>query len=136
MVHWRCKVDKYSHPELNGLFVQDRGVGVYVGTGWSDWYDYIPGYSTDPCFGLNNNKDLPYDATWLIVDVECYATKPGMEDSPVTKFMWRIERPAWHDFAFDKLQTPGKTSPRSTCYLDNFQAAGLLYRGQQDGHSV
>lgn len=89
-------------------------MGVYVGTGWSDWYDYIPGYSADPCFGLNNNKDLPYDATWLIVDVECYATKPGMEDSPVTKFMWRIERPAWHDFAFDKLHDAGENFPRST----------------------
>ena len=133
VVHWRCKVDKYSHPELNGLFVQDRGVGVYVGTGWSDWYDYIPGYSTDPCFGLNNNKDLPYDATWLIVDVECYATKPGMEDSPVTKFMWRIERPAWHDFAFDKLHDAGENFPAVYRYFDNFQAAAYYIEGSKMG---
>ena len=30
VVHWRCKVDKYSHPELNGLFVQDRGDGTLM----------------------------------------------------------------------------------------------------------
>ena len=108
-------------------------MGVYVGTGWSDWYDYIPGYSTDPCFGLNNNKDLPYDATWLIVDVECYATKPGMEDSPVTKFMWRIERPAWHDFAFDKLHDAGENFPAVYRYFDNFQAAAYYIEGSKMG---
>ena len=133
VVHWRCKVDKYSHPEYNGLFVQDRGVGVYVGTGWSEWYDYIPGYSTDPCFGLNNNKDLPYDATWLIVDVECYATKDGMEDSPVTSFKWRIERPAWHDFAFDKLHDAGPNFPAVYRYFDNFQAAAYYIEGSKMG---
>ena len=132
-IHWRCKVDHYSHPELNGLFVQDRGVGVYVGTGWSEWYDYIPGYSTDPCFGLNNNKDLPYDATWLIVDVECYATKEGMEDSPVTSFKWRIERPAWHDFAFDKLHDAGPNFPAVYRYFDNFQAAAYYIEGSKMG---
>lgn len=133
VVHWRCKVDHYSHPEMNGLFVQDRGVGVYVGTGWSEWYDYIPGYSTDPCFGLNNNKDLPYDATWLIVDVECYATKEGMEDSPVTSFKWRIERPAWHDFAFDKLHDAGPNFPAVYRYFDNFQAAAYYIEGSKMG---
>ena len=133
VVHWRCKVDKYSHPEYNGLFVQDRGVGVYVGTGWSEWYDYIPGWSTDPCFGLNNNKDLPYDATWLIVDVECYATKEGMEDSPVTSFKWRIERPAWHDFAFDKLHDAGPNFPAVYRYFDNFQAAAYYIEGSKMG---
>ena len=132
-IHWRCKVDHYSHPELNGLFVQDRGVGVYVGTGWSEWYDYIPGYSTDPCFGLNNNYDLPYDATWLIVDVECYATKEGMEDSPVTSFKWRIERPAWHDFAFDKLHDAGPNFPAVYRYFDNFQAAAYYIEGSKMG---
>ena len=133
VVHWRCKVDHYSHPELNGLFVQDRGVGVYVGTGWSEWYDYIPGYSTDPCFGLNNNKDLPYDATWLIVDVECYATKEGMEDSPVTSFKWRIERPAWHDFATDKLHEGSATFPTVYRFFDNFQAAAYYIEGSKMG---
>ena len=132
-IHWRCKVDHYSHPELNGLFVQDRGVGVYVGTGWSEWYDYIPGYSTDPCFGLNNNKDLPYDATWLIVDVECYATKEGMEDSPVTSFKWRIERPAWHDFATDKLHEGSATFPTVYRFFDNFQAAAYYIEGSKMG---
>ena len=132
-IHWRCKVDHYSHPELNGLFVQDRGVGVYVGTGWSEWYDYIPGYSTDPCFGLNNNNDLPYDATWLIVDVECYATKEGMEDSPVTSFKWRIERPAWHDFATDKLHEGSATFPTVYRFFDNFQAAAYYIEGSKMG---
>ena len=132
-IHWRCKVDHYSHPELNGLFVQDRGVGVYVGTGWSEWYDYIPGYSTDPCFGLNNNYDLPYDATWLIVDVECYATKEGMEDSPVTSFKWRIERPAWHDFATDKLHEGSATFPTVYRFFDNFQAAAYYIEGSKMG---
>ncbi len=132
-IHWRCKVDKYSHKELNGLFVQDRGVGVYIGTGWSEWYDYIPGYSTDPCFGLNNNKDLPYDDVYFLVDVECYATKPGMEDSPVSSFMWRIERPAWHDFAFDKLHDAGPKYPAVYRFFDNFQAAAYYIEGSKMG---
>lgn len=132
-VHWRVKVDKYSHPELKGLFVQDRGVGVYVGTGWSDWFDYIPGYSTDPCFGLNNNYDLPYDATWLLAECECYATKPGMEDSPVTSFMWRIERPAWHDFAHDVLHQGDANFPTVHRYFDNFQAAAYYIEGSKMG---
>ena len=133
VVHWRCKVDKYSHPELDGLFVQDRGVGVYIGTGWSDWYEYIPGYSTDPCFGLNNNKDLPYDDIWFVVEVECYATKDGLETSPVTSFQWRIERPAWHDFAFDKLHEAGDTFPAVYRYFDNFQAAAYYIEGSEMG---
>lgn len=132
-VHWRCKVDKYSHDALNGLFVQDRGVGVYVGTGWSEWFDYIPGYSTDPCFGLNNDKNLPYDAIWLIVDVECYADKDGLETSPVTSFKWRIERPAWHDFAFDKLHDGGKNFPTVYRFFDNFQAAAYYIEGSKMG---
>lgn len=132
-VHWRVKVDQYSHPELKGLFVQDRGVGVYVGTGWSDWFDYITGYSTDPCFGLNNNKDLPYHAIWLLAECECYATKPGMEDSPVTSFKWRIERPAWHDFAFDKLHEAGPSYPAVYRFFDNFQAAAYYIEGSKMG---
>ena len=128
VVHWRCKVDKYSHEELNGLFVQDRGVGVYIGTGWSDWFDYIPGYSTDPCFGLNNNKDLPYDNINFLVEVQAYATKPGMEDSPVTNFKWLIDRPAWHDFHQGDSRYP--TVHR---FFDNFQAAAYYIEGTKMG---
>lgn len=133
VVHWRVKVDKYSHKELNGLFVQDRGVGVYVGTGWSEWYDYIPGYSTDPCFGLNNNYDLPYDTTWLIAECECYATKDGLAASPVTSFKWRIERPAWHDFAHDVLHEGDANYPTVHRYFDNFQAAAYYIEGSKMG---
>ncbi len=145
VVHWRVKCDKYSHPEYKGLFVQDRGVGFYVGTGWSDWFDYIPGYTTDPCFALNNNYDLPYDATWLIVDVEAYATKSGLEDSPVTTFKWRVERPAWHDFAIDVLHDAGPSFPKVYRFFDNFQAAayyiegsnmGILYDSLQPTHTT
>lgn len=49
VVKWRVKIDKYSHPELKGLFVQDRGVGAYVGTGWSDWFEYRPGFLPIQC---------------------------------------------------------------------------------------
>lgn len=133
VVHWRCKVDKYSPSGLNGLFVEDRGVGVYVGTGWSEWYDYYPGYSTDPCFGLNNNKDFPYDDIYFCVEVECYATKDGLEDSPVTTFLWRVERPAWHDFAFDKLHDAGDTFPAVYRFFDNFQAAAYYIEGSSMG---
>ena len=133
VVHWRVKCDKYSHPEYKGLFVQDRGVGFYVGTGWSDWYDYIPGYSTDPMFGLNNNSDLPYYATWLNVEVEAYATKAGLETSPVTKFFWRVERPAWHDFAHDILHNAGPHCPMVHRYFDNFQAAAYYIEGTEMG---
>lgn len=133
VVHWRCKVDKYSHKELNGLFVQDRGVGVYIGTGWSNWFEYIPGYSTDPCFGLNNNKDLPYDNINFLVEVQAYATKPGMEDSPVTDFKWLIDRPAWHDFAHDVLHEGDDNYPTVHRFFDNFQAAAYYIEGTKMG---
>ena len=133
VVKWRVKIDKYSHPELKGLFVQDRGVGAYVGTGWSDWFEYRPGFSTDPMFGLNNNKDLPYDAIWFVAEVECYAEKEGLETSPVTHFMWRIERPAWHDFAHDVLHEGGDNFPTVHRYFDNFQAAAYYIEGSERG---
>jgi len=132
-IYWRCKVDKYSHAALKGLFVQDRGVGVYIDTGWSDWFEYHPGWSTDPCFGLNNNKDLPYDALWFLVDVECYAVCEGKETSPVTSFMWRIERPAWHDFAHDVLHEGDANFPTVHRYFDNFQAAAYYIEGSKMG---
>lgn len=132
-VKWRVKIDKYSNPEMKGLFVQDRGVGAYVGTGWSDWFEYIPGYSTDPMFGLNNNTDLPYDDIWFVADVEAYAEKEGLETSPVSKFMWRIERPAWHDFAHDVLHEGGDGFPTVHRYFDNFQAAAYYIEGPDRG---
>jgi len=135
VVYWRCKVDmeNCSHEAYKGLFVQDRGVGVYIGTGWSDWFEYVPGHGTDACFGLNNNKDLPYDATHFLIDVECYAKKPGKEDSPVTSFMWRIERPAWHDFAYDLLHKGDANFPTVHRYFDNFQAAAYYIEGSKMG---
>ena len=80
-----------------------RGNGVTLSDEWGEWIDYIPGYSTDPMFGLNNNWDFPYDNVYFCVEVEAYATRDGLEDSPVSRFIWRIDRPAWHDFATDKL---------------------------------
>ena len=132
-VRWRVTIDKYSHSELKGLYVQDRGIGAYVGTGWSDWYEYHPGFSADPCFGLNNNKDLPYDNIWLLVNVECYAEKEGLETSPVTKFTWKIERPAWHDFAHDVLHEGDANFPTVHRYFDNFQAAAYYIEGSESG---
>ena len=132
-VRWRVTIDKYSHSELKGLYVQDRGIGAYVGTGWSDWYEYHPGFSADPCFGLNNNKDLPYDNIWLLVNVECYAEKEGLETSPVTKFTWKIERPAWHDFAHDVLHEGDVNFPTVHRYFDNFQAAAYYIEGSESG---
>lgn len=132
-VKWRVKIDQYSHPEMKGLFIQDRGVGAYVGTGWSEWFEYHPGFSADPCFGLNNSKDLPYDAIWFIADVECYAEKPGLETSPTTTFKWRIERPAWHDFAHDVLHEGGDDFPTVHRYFDNFQAAAYYIEGSESG---
>ena len=132
-VYWRVNIEKYSHPELNGLFVQDRGVGDYLGTGWSEWFEYHPGFSPDPCFGLNNNKDLPYDDIWFVAEVECYAAKDGLEQSPTTRFLWRIERPAWHDFAHDVLHEGGDGFPTVHRFFDNFQAAAYYIEGSESG---
>ncbi len=88
---------------------------------------------TDPMFGLNNNKDLPYDAIWFVAEVECYAEKEGLETSPVTHFMWRIERPAWHDFAHDVLHEGGDNFPTVHRYFDNFQAAAYYIEGSERG---
>ncbi len=132
-IRWRVNIEKYSHAELKGLFVQDRGVGAYVGTGWSDWFEYHPGFSSDPCFGLNNTKDLPYDDIWLLVEVECYAEKEGLETSPVSRFTWKIERPAWHDFAHDVLHEGDVNFPTVHRYFDNFQAAAYYIEGSDSG---
>ena len=132
-VHWRTRGFNISHEQMIGLFIQDRGVGVTLSDEWGPWYDYVPGYSTDPMFGLNNNYDLPYDKVSFCVEVECYATKPGMEDSPVTRFIWKVERPAWHDFAFDKLHEGGENFPTVYRFFDNFQAAAYYIEGSESG---
>ena len=133
VVHWRTRAFNISHEEIKGLFIQDRGVGVTLAEEWGPWYDYIPGWSTDPMFGLNNNKDLPYDRIWFCVEVECYATKPGLEESPHTFFKWRIDRPAWHDFAFDVLHEGSDTFPTIYRFFDNFQAAAYYIEGSESG---
>jgi len=132
-VHWRTRAFNISHKQLEGLFVQDRGIGVKLVPEWGPWYDYKPGYSTDPMFGLNNSKDLPYDRIWFCVEVEAYATKPGLEDGPVSKFLWRIDRPAWHDFAFDVLHQGDKDFPTVYRFFDNFQAAAYYIQGSKFG---
>lgn len=73
---------------MKGLSVQDRGVGVILDPEWGDWYDYIPGYSTDPMFGLNNNKDFPYDNVYFCVEVgvlrdEGWSGRQPFHDLPV-----------------------------------------------------
>ncbi|MCQ2146548.1 MAG: cadherin-like beta sandwich domain-containing protein [Bacteroidales bacterium] len=132
-VHWRTRAFNISHKEIEGMFIQDRGVGVKLEGAWGPWYDYKPGYSTDPMFGLNNTKDLPYDRIWFCVEVEAYATKPGMEDGPVSKFVWRIDRPAWHDFAFDVLHEGNDNFPTIYRFFDNFQAAAYYIQGSKFG---
>ena len=132
-VHWRCRAFNISHDEMQGLFIGDRGAGVYLSDEWGEWYDYTPGYSTDPMFGLNNNYDFPYDNVYFCVEVECYATKDGLEDSPVTTFIWRIDRPAWHDFAMDKLHEGDDTYPTVYRFFDNFQAAAYYIEGSESG---
>lgn len=133
VVHWRCRAFNLSHEQMKGMSVQDRDVGVILDPEWGDWYDYIPGYSTDPMFGLNNNKDFPYDNVYFCVEVECYATKDGLEDSPSTTFLWRIDRPAWHDFAEDKLHEGGDNFPMVYRFFDNFQAAAYYIEGSESG---
>ena len=118
---------------MEGLFISDRGVGVTLSPDWGDWYDYIPGYTTVPMFGLNNNWDLPYDNVYFTVECEVYATKDGLQDGPVSTFRWRIDRPAWHDFAFDKLHDGGANYPTVYRYFDNFQAAAYYIEGSEMG---
>lgn len=132
-VHWRTRAFNISHKELHGMFIQDRGAGVKLEDKWGEWYEYKPGYSTVPMFGLNNSKDLPYDRIWFCVEVEAYATKAGMEDGPVSRFLWRIDRPAWHDFAFDVLHKGDRNFPTVYRFFDNFQAAAYYIQGSKYG---
>lgn len=132
-VHWRCRAFNLSHPKMKGLFVGDRGNGVTLSDEWGEWIDYIPGYSTDPMFGLNNNWDFPYDNVYFCVEVEAYASKEGLEDSPVSRFVWRIDRPAWHDFATDKLHEGSDDYPTVYRFFDNFQAAAYYIEGSKMG---
>lgn len=132
-VHWRTRGVNISHKEMEGLFISDRDVGVTLSPDWGDWYDYIPGYTTVPMFGLNNNWDLPYDNVYFTVECEAYATKDGLQDGPVSTFRWRIDRPAWHDFAFDKLHDGGANYPTVYRYFDNFQAAAYYIEGSEMG---
>jgi len=132
-VHWRCRAFNISHPAMKGLFIGDRGNGVTLSDQWGEWFDYIPGYSTDPMFGLNNNKDFPYDNVFFCVEVEAYATKKGLERSAASRFIWRIDRPAWHDFATDKLHAGSASYPTVYRFFDNFQAAAYYIEGSKMG---
>lgn len=132
-VHWRCRAYNVSDDRLLGLFIGDRGNGVTLSDTWGEWNDYIPGFSTDPMFGLNNCFDFPYDNVYFCVEVECYASKEGMEDSPHTTFRWRIDRPAWHDFAIDKLHEGTGDYPTVYRFFDNFQAAAYYIEGTKSG---
>ncbi|MCJ7834753.1 cadherin-like beta sandwich domain-containing protein [Cuneatibacter sp. NSJ-177] len=132
-VHWRCRAFNISHEAMKGLFIGDRGNGVVLSDEWGEWTDYIPGYSTDPMFGLNNNKDFPYDNVYFCVEVEAYATREGLLDSPVSRFIWRIDRPAWHDFAMDKLHEGTDDYPTVYRFFDNFQAAAYYIEGSKMG---
>lgn len=132
-VHWRCRGFNISDSRLEGLFIGDRGNGVTLSSEWGDWTDYIPGYSTDPMFGLNNCWDFPYDNVYFCVEVECYATKEGLADSPHTTFIWRIDRPAWHDFVIDKLHEGTDDYPTVYRFFDNFQAAAYYIEGSKSG---
>ena len=133
-VKWRCRAFNISHPdEMGGLQILDRGKGITLVEEWGDWYDYVPGHGTVPMFGLNNCSDLPYDRVWFCVEVEAYAVKEGMQDSPVSTFIWRIDRPAWHDFAHDVLHEGDKNYPTIHRYFDNFQAAAYYIEGTKYG---
>lgn len=132
-VHWRARAFNISHKEMEGLEILDRGSGIKLENKWGQWYDYIPGYGTDPMFGLNNCFYLPYDNVYFCLEVQAYATKPGMEDSPVSTFIWRIDRPAWHDFAYDKLHEGSSDYPTVHRFFDNFQAAAYYIEGRDGG---
>ncbi len=126
-LHWRHRVVKVSDDRLIGLKSQDA---TMANDGdWTEWKDFIPGYSTDPFFGLQSCNWLPYDKIWYVVELEAYSTKPGLDDGPVSKYVWRIERPAWHDFAFDQLHEKTEDYPAVYRYFDNFQAAAYYIEG-------
>jgi glyoxylase-like metal-dependent hydrolase (beta-lactamase superfamily II) len=76
---------------------------------------------------------LPYDNIYFCVEVEAYATKEGMKDSPMSRFIWRIDRPAWHDFAIDKLHEGSANFPTVYRFFDNFQAAAFYIEGSKMG---
>ena len=52
---------------------------------------------------------------------------------PSTTFLWRIDRPAWHDFAEDKLHEGGDNFPMVYRFFDNFQAAAYYIEGSESG---
>ena len=132
-VHWRCRGFNISDSRLEGLFIGDRGNGVTLSSDWGQWNDYTPGFTTVPMFGLNNCYDFPYDNVYFCVEVECYATKDGLAESPHTHFIWRIDRPAWHDFATDKLHEGTADYPTVYRFFDNFQAAAYYIEGTKSG---
>ena len=135
-VYWRTRMlpgSDISHREMLGLFIGDRGNGVTLTEEWSDYREYIPNYSTVPMFGLNNCYNFPYERVFFTVEVDCYAKKEGLMDSPHTTFIWRVDRPAWHDFAFDKLHEGTADYPTIYRYFDNFQAAAYYIEGSESG---
>jgi glyoxylase-like metal-dependent hydrolase (beta-lactamase superfamily II) len=130
-LHYRHRVVKVSDERLIGLKSQDA---VMANDGdWTDWIDFIPDYTIDPFFGFQSCNWLPYDKIWYVVELEVYSSKPGKQDSSVSKYIWRIERPAWHDFAFDKLHEGTKDYPTVYRFFDNFQAAAYYIEGSKSG---
>ena len=134
-VHYRFRTFKPSHEDLLGKKYQDATMPTTMDgySEWSKWIDYIPGYTIDAFFGMQSSYDFPYYNLSHCVEFEAYTSCPGKEDSGVTRFIWRLDRPAWHDFAFAKLHDAGPNYPAVYQYFDNFQAAAFYIEGSKGG---
>ncbi|MDD6212357.1 MAG: cadherin-like beta sandwich domain-containing protein [Clostridiales bacterium] len=129
VIHWKAKTFNWSTDKLVGTKIQD----VIVGGDWTEEKEYIHGYTIDPFFGMQSFNGFPYDNLSFGVELQAWASKDGMEDGPVSSFIYRIERPAWHDFATDCLHKGSKKYPMVYRYFDNFQAAAYYIEGSKMG---
>ena len=130
-LRYRFRCVKVSDDRILGKKSQDI---VMANDGeWTDWIDFIPDYTIDPFFGFQSCNWLPYDRLWYTVELEVYSTKPGKQDSGVSRYFWRIDRPAWHDFAFDQLHEKTADYPAVYRFFDNFQAAAYYIEGTTAG---
>ena len=130
-LHWRARAFNVSHQEL--VDQEKKIQDLNMNGEWTEWKDFIQGYTTDPFFGLQQCKFFPYDNVYHCVEMQCYASAPGKADSPVSTFIYRIDRPAWHDFAFDVLHEGDKNFPTVYRFFDNFQAAAYYIQGSKFG---
>ncbi len=121
--------------KLNGAGFSFGGIpsAVLPEAQQKEWLEYIPGWSSCPTFSMSQCMVNPSEEVSVCYQLECYATKDGMEDSPHTFYTYKLRRDPWPEFSIDKLHDKGDGFPMVYRFYDSFQAAAYYIEGSESG---